>query len=197
MEKLDYLYSDERDDLFNIYKDQKESSIKMNFKLNIANLNDYVTDELIGEGGFKPPLETFYTVLSICLAMVKLKEMDEYFFEEIIELSEKYKNGEFDNCFFDIETDKKEIDKDLETVLNYYNEYKMKPILVEIAKILWELPNMTRGLGIAIINPLDTEKQAQEMLKYLKTNRDNEKLMRSDNLLKTTLRISKENNENN
>lgn len=197
MEKLDYLYSDERDDLFNIYKDQKESSIKMNFKLNIANLNDYVTDELIGEGGFKPPLETFYTVLSICLAMVKLKEMDEYFFEEIIELSEKYKNGEFDNCFFDIEIDKKEIDKDLETVLNYYNEYKMKPILVEIAKILWELPNMTRGLGIAIINPLDTEKQAQEMLKYLKTNRDNEKLMRSDNLLKTTLRISKENNENN
>ncbi len=197
MEKLDYLYSDERDDLFNIYKDQKESSIKMNFKLNIANLNDYVTDELIGEGGFKHPLEAFYTVLSICLAMVKLKEMDEYFFEEIIELSEKYKNGEFDNCFFDIEIDKKEIDKDLETVLNYYNEYKMKPILVEIAKILWELPNMTRGLGIAIINPLDTEKQAQEMLKYLKTNRDNEKLMRSDNLLKTTLRISKENNENN
>ena len=197
MEKLDYLYSDERDDLFNIYKDQKESSIKMNFKLNIANLNDYVTDELIGEGGFKHPLEDFYTVLSICLAMVKLKEMDEYFFEEIIELSEKYKNGEFDNCFFDRETDKKEIDKDLETVLNYYNEYKMKPILVEIAKILWELPNMTRGLGIAIINPLDTEKQAKKMLRYMKKYRNDEKLMRSDNLLKTTLRISKENNENN
>lgn len=197
MEKLDYLYSDERDDLFNIYKDQKESSIKMNFKLNIANLNDYVTDELIGEGGFKPPLETFYTVLSICLAMVKLKEMDEYFFEEIIELSEKYKNGEFDNCFFDIETDKKEIDKDLETVLNYYNEYKMKPILVEIAKILWELPNMTRDLVIAIINPLNTEKQAKKMLRYMKKYRNDEKLMRSDNLLKTRLRISKENNENN
>lgn len=197
MEKLDYLYSDERDDLFNIYKDQQESSIKMNFKLNIANLNDYVTDELIGEGGFKPPLETFYTVLSICLAMVKLKEMDEYFFEEIIELSEKYKNGEFDNCFFDIETDKKEIDKDLETVLNYYNEYKMKPILVEIAKILWELPNMTRDLVIAIINPLNTEKQAKKMLRYMKKYRNDEKLMRSDNLLKTRLRISKENNENN
>lgn len=197
MEKLDYLYSDERDDLFNIYKDQKESSIKMNFKLNIANLNDYVTDELIGEGGFKPPLETFYTVLSICLAMVKLKEMDEYFFEEIIELSEKYKNGEFDNCFFDIEIDKKEIDKDLETVLNYYNEYKMKPILVEIAKILWELPNMTRDLVIAIINPLNTEKQAKKMLRYMKKYRNDKKLMRSDNLLKTRLRISKENNENN
>ena len=197
MEKLDFFYSEERDDLIKIYRHQKKASIDMNFKLNIANLNDYVTDEIIGEAGFENPIDSFYTVLSICLAMVELKEIDKYFFEEIIELSEKYKNGEFDNCFFDIETDKKEIDKDLETVLNYYNEYKMKPILVEIAKILWELPNMTRGLGIAIINPLDTEKQAQEMLKYLKTNRDNEKLMRSDNLLKTTLRISKENNENN
>ena len=197
MEKLDYLYADERDDLFNIYKHQKESSIKMNFKLNIVNLNDYVTDELIGEGGFKHPLEAFYNVLSICVAMIKIKEMDEYFFEEIIELSEKYKNGEFDNYFFDIENDKKEIDKDLETVLNYYNEYKMKPILVEIAKILWELPNMTRDLVIAIINPLNTEKQAKKMLRYMKKYRNDEKLMRADNLLKTRLRISKENNENN
>lgn len=124
MEKLVYLYSEERDDLFNIYKHQKESSIKMNFKLNIVNLNDYVTDELIGEGGFKHPLDTFYNVLSICVAMIKIKEMDEYFFEEIIELLERYKNGEFDKYFFDIETDKKEIDKDLEMVLNYYKKYK-------------------------------------------------------------------------
>lgn len=197
MEKLDYLYADERDDLLKIYDDQKESSIKMNFKLNIANLNDYVTDEIIGEGGFKHPLEAFYNVLSICLAMVKLKEMDEYLFEEVEETVEKYKNGEFDNYFFDIENDKKEIDKDLETVLNYYNEYKMRPILVEIAKMLWDLPNMTRGLGIAIINPLDTEKQAKKMLRYMKKYRNDEKLIRSDNLLKTALRISKENNENN
>lgn len=197
MEKLDYLYTDERDDLLNIYKHQKESSIKMNFKLNIANLNDYVTDEIIGEGGFKHPLEAFYTVLSICLAMVKLKEMDEYLFEEIEETSEKYKNGEFDNYFFDIENDKKEIDKDLETVLNYYNEYKLKSILREIADILWEFPNMTRGLALGIINPLDTESRAKEMLEYIKKNRNNEKLMRIDNLIRTTLRISKENNENN
>ncbi len=124
MEKLDFLYSDERDDLIKIYRHQKKASIDMNFKLNIANLNDYVTDEIIGEEGFKNPIDSFYTVLSICLAMVELKEMDEYFFEELKELIDKYKSGEFDNYFFDIEKDKKEIDKDIETVLNYYNKYK-------------------------------------------------------------------------
>lgn len=124
MEKLDFLYSDERDDLIKIYRHQKKASIDMNFKLNIANLNDYVTDEIIGEEGFKNPIDSFYTVLSICLAMVELKEMDEYFFEELKELIDKYKNGEFDNYFFDIEKDRKEIDKDIETVLNYYNKYK-------------------------------------------------------------------------
>ena len=124
MEKLDFLYSDERDDLIKIYRHQKKASIDMNFKLNIANLNDYVTDEIIGEEGFKNPIDSFYTILSICLAMVELKEMDEYFFEELKELIDKYKSGEFDNYFFDIEKDKKEIDKDIETVLNYYNKYK-------------------------------------------------------------------------
>lgn len=124
MEKLDFLYSDERDDLIKIYRHQKKASIDMNFKLNIANLNDYVTDEIIGEEGFKNPIDSFYTVLSICLAMVELKEMDEYFFEELKELIDKYKSGEFDNYFFDIEKDKKEINKDIETVLNYYNKYK-------------------------------------------------------------------------
>lgn len=124
MEKLDFLYTDERDDLLYIYKDQKDSSIQMKFKLNIANLNDYVTDEIIGEAGFEHPLDSFYIILSICFAMVEIKEMDEYFFEELKELIDKYKNGEFDNYFFDIEKDKKEIDKDIETVLNYYNKYK-------------------------------------------------------------------------
>ncbi len=47
------------------------------------------------------------------------------------------------------------------------------------------------------INPLNTEKQAKKMLRYMKKYRNDEKLMRSDNLLKTRLRISKENNENN
>ena len=40
----------------------------------------------------------------------------------------------------------------------------MKQILIQIANILWTLPDMNRDLVIAIINPLDTEAQATKML---------------------------------
>lgn len=124
MEKLDYLYIDLRDDIISKYKRQKKESIERNFKLNIMNFNDYITDEVIGEEGFKHPLEAFYRELSICLAMVELKLMDEQFFIEISEPIKSYHNGEYDDYFFDKEEDKKELDKDIETVLNYYKDTK-------------------------------------------------------------------------
>lgn len=123
-ERLDYLYEDSRHDLINKYRRQNEESIRRKFKLNIVNFNDYITDEIIGEEGFKHPLEAFYYILIICVAMADLKLMDEYFFEDINEYIIKYHNGEYDKYFFNIKEDKKEIDKDIETVLNYYKQYK-------------------------------------------------------------------------
>ena len=69
----------------------------------------------------------------------------------------------------------------------------MKQILIQIANILWTLPDMNRDLVIAIINPLDTETQATKMLEYLQENKNNEELMRIDKLLKKTLQIAEEN----
>ena len=69
----------------------------------------------------------------------------------------------------------------------------MKQILIQIANILWTLPDMNRDLVIAIINPLDTEAQAMKMLEYLQKNKNNEELMRIDRLLKKTLQIAEEN----
>lgn len=66
----------------------------------------------------------------------------------------------------------------------------MKQILIQIANILWTLPNMNKDLVIGIINPLDTETQATKMLEYLQENKNNTELMRIDRLLKTSLKIS-------
>lgn len=120
MRKLDYLYSDIRDDLMNTYMDQKENLSNSN----IASFNDYITDDVIGEGGFKHPLDGFYNVLTICLAMNKLNLMDEYFFEDIDDYIKCYNKGEYDNYLFNKKEDKKELDKDIKTVLNYYKKHK-------------------------------------------------------------------------
>lgn len=124
MEKLDCLYEDTKYNIISGYKKAKQHSIDYNYTFNIVGYNDYITDEVIGKGGFEHPLDAFYNVLSICVAMAQLDLMDEYFFEDINEYIEKYHNGEYDEYFFDIKEDKKEIDKDIETVLNYYKQYK-------------------------------------------------------------------------
>ena len=69
----------------------------------------------------------------------------------------------------------------------------MLEILQKIAKILKTIPKMDDNLGIGIMNPLKTEKQAIEMLNYLKENRHNQELTRPDRLLKKALEIGKEN----
>ena len=50
---------------------------------------------------------------------------------------------------------------------------------------------MSKQIVIGIINPLDTNEQAMEMLNYLEKNRDNPELMRIDKLLKKALAINK------
>ena len=70
---------------------------------------------------------------------------------------------------------------------------QLRQKLEEIAKIVWTIPDITQDLVLAIIVPLKKETQATKMLEYLQKNKNNEKLMRIDRLLKKTLQIAEEN----
>ena len=65
----------------------------------------------------------------------------------------------------------------------------MKNILREIADILYDVPLMDKDLMAGVLNPLDTEEQANEMLEYLEKNKNNPNIMRVDNLIRKALEI--------
>ena len=60
----------------------------------------------------------------------------------------------------------------------------MKQILIEIANILWKVPNIDETSVAVIMNPIDTIEQAQRLLKYLQENKDNKEIMKMGYLLK-------------
>ena len=60
----------------------------------------------------------------------------------------------------------------------------MKQILIEIANILWKVPNIDETSVAVIMNPIDTMGQAQRLLKYLQENKDNKEIMKMGYLLK-------------
>ncbi|MBQ2910554.1 MAG: hypothetical protein IJE53_07075 [Bacilli bacterium] len=60
----------------------------------------------------------------------------------------------------------------------------MKQILIEIANILWKVPNIDETSVAVIMNPIDTMEQAQRLLKYLQENKDNKEIMKMGYLLK-------------
>lgn len=65
----------------------------------------------------------------------------------------------------------------------------MKDILRQIADILYDVPLMDQDIMIGIINPLETETKALEMLRYLEANKENKEVMRVDTLLRKALQI--------
>lgn len=67
----------------------------------------------------------------------------------------------------------------------------MKNILKKIADILYYVPLMDKDIMAGVLNPLNTEEQANEMLEYLETNKNNPELMRIDNLLHKALEIGR------
>ena len=69
----------------------------------------------------------------------------------------------------------------------------MKNILTKIVDILYELPQMSRQRMQGIMNPLKTERQALIMLNYLQKNKNNEELMKIDNLMKKVMEMRSEN----
>lgn len=114
IKKTDITYEDVRDTIIRKYTDQKE---RLN-NGNIESYNDYITDEVYGEGAFKNEVDAFLHILSICVALTALKLKDEYFFNEIQEMITKYKDGYFNNYLADNEKNT-DIDTDISTVEQY------------------------------------------------------------------------------
>ena len=118
IEKTDITYDDVRDALIRCYIDQKERL----HNGNIESYNDYITDEVYGEGAFKNEVDAFLHVLPICVALAELKLRDEYFFDEIREMIAQYKDGYFDEYLADDEN-RTDIDTDIATVEEYIKHY--------------------------------------------------------------------------
>ena len=107
-------YDDVRDTLIRKYTRQKENLTNEN----IESYNDYITDEVYGEGAFKNEVDEFLHVLPICVALAELKLKDQYFFDQIQEMITQYKDGYYDNYFADDEN-KADIDTDIAIVEQY------------------------------------------------------------------------------
>lgn len=65
----------------------------------------------------------------------------------------------------------------------------MRPILIKIASILWDVPNMSEDVGATIMNPIDTISQAKRLLNFLEENKDNPEIMRVTYLLRNNHKI--------
>lgn len=52
----------------------------------------------------------------------------------------------------------------------------MKQILIQIANILWQVPNSSQDTVETIMNPIETMEQANKMLTYLQENKSNLKI---------------------
>ena len=114
IKKVDYSYSEIRGSRINYYIDQKEN---LNNK-NIESYNDYITDEVIGKYGFLNEIEEFFNILAICVGMAKINCYDEYIFNEIKIMIEKYKNKQYDKYLYDL-NDKETINSDINTIEIY------------------------------------------------------------------------------
>lgn len=116
--KTDIAYDDVKDQIIGKYLDQRDRL----HNGNIESFNDYITDDVYGEGAFKNEVDAFLHVLPICVALAELKLKDQYFFDEITEMIQKYREGYYDAYFSD-EENKAEIDADIEKVEGYIKNY--------------------------------------------------------------------------
>lgn len=114
IEKTDIAYDDVKDQIVYKYLHQRERLTNEN----IESYNDYITDEVYGEGAFRNEVDAFLHVLPICVALAELKLKDQYFFDEIMEMIQKYREGYYDAYFSD-EENKADIDTDITIVEQY------------------------------------------------------------------------------
>lgn len=114
IEKTDIAYDDVKDQIVYKYLHQRD---RLN-NGNIESFNDYITDDVYGEGAFRNEVDAFLHVLPICVALAELKLKDQYFFDEIMEMIQKYREGYYDAYFSD-EENKADIDTDITIVEQY------------------------------------------------------------------------------
>jgi hypothetical protein len=114
IEKTDITYDDVKDQIIDKYLDQRERLTNEN----IESYNDYITDEVYGEGAFRNEVDAFLHVLPICVALAELKLKDQYFFDEIMEMIQKYREGYY-GAYFSDEENKADIDTDITIVEQY------------------------------------------------------------------------------
>lgn len=118
IQKTDIVYDDVRDAVIYKYTSQRENLNNGN----IESYNDYITDDVYGEGAFKNEVDAFLHVLPICVSLAELELKDQYFFDDITDMIAKYKDGYYDPYFDDGE-DKTLIDADIATVEEYIKHY--------------------------------------------------------------------------
>lgn len=118
IEKTDITYDDVRDTLIRKYTDQRDRLTNDN----IESYNDYITDEVYGRGAFENEVDAFLHVLPICVSLAELKLKDQYFFDEITEMIQQYREGYYDAYFSD-EENKADLDSDIEIVEEYIKHY--------------------------------------------------------------------------
>ncbi len=114
IEKTDISYDDVKDWVMLKYRNQGQRLTNNN----IQGFNDYITDEEMGEESFKNEVEAFLNVLSICSALAELKLKDQYFFDEIAEMIQQYRESYYD-AYFSEEENKAEIEADIAIVEKY------------------------------------------------------------------------------
>lgn len=114
LKKMEYPYDDIKDWVIRKYRSQKENLNNDN----IQGFNDYITDEEMSEYSFKNEIHEFLNVLCICVALAELKLKDRYFFDKIVEMIKKYKDGYYNEYLADDEN-KADIDTDIAKVEQY------------------------------------------------------------------------------
>ena len=114
MKSVNVLYKVRKEEIFGYYKSYKKIDVD-----NIDDVNDKIIDVHLKKENFENPLEEFYIITAMCIFMIDNDLYDEYFFSSFDEILEEYNNGDFDDYFLDYNTDKKELENDI----NKINEY--------------------------------------------------------------------------
>ena len=114
MNKVNILYKDRKEEINKYYNKYKDIDID-----NIQDINDKIVDKDLKKENFENPLEEFYNILSMCSYMIDNDLYDEYFFNTYDDILEEYKSGSFDECFLDINEDKKSLGEDIYKINEY------------------------------------------------------------------------------
>lgn len=114
MNKLDFLYSERRDEVYDYYKevDHVDEDI-------IEEVNDKLIDSHFKKENFENPLEEFYIICSMCAYMTSIDVYDDYFFSSFDELLAEYNDGLYDDYFKDKEKDKEILSHDISNITEF------------------------------------------------------------------------------